>query len=142
MNQNMDCTAARELMLEAELDELSGNPDTPLTRHIAGCAECATIARTLLQGYSDLDAGLTQLTHGRTPNVLPFRKRRAVWSLVPLAAAAVLAMLMLRSGDERLPPPPTQLAQLMFPEEAVVTPPPGQQAVVIEKPGLTVVWLY
>lgn len=140
---DMTCAQARKLMLDADIDELTGTVDSPLARHIAGCASCAAVARALMEAYGELDAGLAQLATARSSTgALPFRKRRLVWGALPLAAAAIIALVMVNRENAHVPPPPTMLAKLMFPEQAVVTPPAGRQAVVIERPDLTVVWLY
>ena len=139
MSAVMPCAIARELMLDADLPELTGTADTELARHISACAECHAVAQRLLDGYAELDRGLSALaSHKR---VLPMRKRWSRWTPLPLAAAAVLALLVVRP-EPADPPLDSVLARLMFPEPAVVSPPPGKQAVIIEKNDLTVVWLY
>jgi hypothetical protein len=135
----MQCPIARELMLEADVSELAGTADTELARHILVCANCRTVAQQLLQGYSDLDRGLASL--GPRKPVIAMRKHGWRWAPLPLAAAAVIALLIARREDRVALPDPV-LARLMFPAQSVVSPPPGKQAVVIEKHDLTVVWLY
>jgi hypothetical protein len=77
--------------------------------------------------------------------VIPIQRkwRKLSWVPLPLAAAAVLALLMIPrlSGDDELPRIDA-LAQLMFQEKPIASPPPGQQAMVIEKKEMTIVWLY
>ena len=132
----MNCTTARELLLETDLADLHN--ESELAQHIASCAHCRRMAERLLEGYAQLDRGLNALQ----PRSMPTRKRLLWlrWTPLPLAAAAVLSLLMLK--HEKLPPPPTMLAQLMFAPAPVVTPPAGKQAVVIEKDNATIVWLY
>jgi hypothetical protein len=137
MNE-LTCERARELMLEAEVEELEGHGDSPLVRHIERCASCRVRARHLLQGYADLDAGLAALAPRK--RALRFG-RRARWLPLPLAAAAVLALLLARRPEAPVQPSELLLS-MMFPEPPVVTPPPGRQAMVLEKNDLTVVWLY
>lgn len=139
MSAAIPCAVARESMLEADLPELTGAADTELARHVVACAECRAVAKRLLDGYAELDLGLGVLASHQ--QVVPLRKRWLRWTPLPLAAAAVLALLIVRP-EPADPPPASVLASLMFPEPAVVSPPPGRQAVIIEKNDLTVVWLY
>lgn len=136
MNE-LNCETARELMLEAEMAELEGQGDTPLARHIAHCDLCRAHARRLLHGHALLDEGLAAIK----PRTRSRSRRWARWTPLPLAAAAVVALLLARRPDA-LVPQSELLLSLMFPEQPVVTPAPGQQAMVLEKNDLTVVWLY
>ena len=135
---DMHCETARELMLEAEMMELEGRGDTPLARHIAGCDLCRAYARRLLDGYVNLDAGMSALS---APVRAVQTRHWTRWVPLPLAAAAVLALMLTRSTDTLVPQSDLMLS-LMFPEQPVVTPAPGKQAMILEKNDLTVVWLY
>lgn len=135
----IECARIRAEMLEADLPELKGTAGTPLSEHIASCGDCRAVADRLLAAYRELDSGLSAL--GPRRNVLPLRRRIARWAPLPLAAAAVLALLLTRPATQEVKEP-TQLAALMFKEEPLVTPPAGKQAMVMEKNDLTVVWLY
>ena len=135
----IDCATARELMLEAEIEELRSS-DSTLGRHIASCADCETRVRAILRGYEDLDAGLATLAPSRT-NVIPMRRRWQRWAPLPLAAAAAIALLLMPQQEKPVKEP-TLLARLMLVEDPVVTPPEGKQVIVMEKNDLTVVWLY
>jgi hypothetical protein len=134
----MNCAAAHEQMLSAGLAELTGETATPLAQHITKCASCRARARRIIDGYRELDAGLAALAPAqrRAPRV------RWRWAAVPLAAAALLALLLTRDADTPAIRPNAQLLSLMFPAEPVATPPAGQQALVFEKDDMTIVWLY
>ncbi|HEX6559631.1 MAG TPA: hypothetical protein VF021_09210 [Longimicrobiales bacterium] len=135
---NADCAAAREWLLEADLAELRSNRG-PHAQHIESCAACRAVARTLLHGHAQLDEALSALAPER--KVRRLRRRWPLWIPLPLAAAAVLALLLTRG--EKLPAPPSaRLAQMLMPATPIVTPPAGKQAVILEKNDLTVVWLY
>ena len=131
----IECTAARDLMLEADIGELKGSGQTALAQHIAGCSDCQNHAQRILRGYADLERGL-QSVGNRTRA----KKSRFTWIPIPLAAAAVLALLLARR-DEPLPDM-TFVTARMTQEQPIVTPPDGRQAIVMEKNDLTVVWLY
>ena len=132
----IDCMQARDLMLEADVSELSGaGPDaSELARHIAACGDCRNQAQRILRGYADLERGLQAVG----------RKRRATsrftWIPIPLAAAAVLTLVLARQNDPL--PDMSFLTARMTQQQPVVTPPSDRQAIVIEKNDLTVVWLY
>ncbi|MGQ0813734.1 MAG: hypothetical protein ACT4O1_04645 [Gemmatimonadota bacterium] len=136
----IDCIRACELMIEADLTELDGSKVSSLSQHIAQCSSCHAHAQRVLQGYAQLDAGLRALK----PTGQARRRARArwlPWAPVPLAAAAVLALLLARGTEPPVRPSPLLLS-LMFPETPVVTPPADKQALVIERNDMTVVWLY
>ncbi len=54
----MTCGAWRDRMLEADPAELRGREATPLAAHLAACADCAAVARRILEGEAGLDAAL------------------------------------------------------------------------------------
>lgn len=143
MNEMMSCERARDALLDAEMDELRGLGSTPLARHVAECAECAAYAQRLLRSYGKLAAGLeTMSTQKRAATVIPLKKRhRATWLPLPLAAAAVLALLLVRSGNDELPNVDA-LAQMIMKDEPVALPPAGKQAMIWERSDMTIVWLY
>lgn len=130
-----DHTHVRDWLLEADLSDLR-QPPRDVAAHIAQCARCQAALRTVLSSYQELDVGLSQLHKQRRT------RHWWRWTPVPLAAAAVLALLLTRSQNLQPPQGPSPLlAQLMFPEPAVVVPPEGKEAVVIDKNEMTVVWL-
>ena len=140
----MTCQAAREAMLDAELDELRGNGGSELAEHLRGCAPCRGRADAILAGYASLDAGLRALQPapgGARVTPIGQRRRRYAWLPLPLAAAALLALLLARPASEPLPDVQA-LARRISPARPVVQPPPGKQAVVMMKNDVTIVWLY
>lgn len=144
--REMNCTEFREAMLEAELDELRGIGASDVAMHIRECADCRTRADVLRLGHERLAASLATL-HPRVAdsNVVPMRRksRGLSWLPLPLAAAAVLALLMIprMNGEDELPRIDA-IAAMMFRSQPIASPPPGQQAMVIEKNDMTIVWLY
>jgi hypothetical protein len=145
MNQ-MSCNKIREAMLEAELDELRGIGENDVAMHIRECAECRAAAEILVQGFENLSQSLATL-RPRVPDasVVPMRRkpRKLAWLPLPLAAAAVLALLMIPrfEGEDELPRIDA-IAAMMFRSQPIASPPPGQQVMVIEKNEMTIVWLY
>jgi predicted anti-sigma-YlaC factor YlaD len=140
----MTCQTAREAMLDAELDELRGTGSSELAEHLRGCAACRARAGAIVEGYASLDAGLRALRPAHAgARVTPIGRRRSryAWLPLPLAAAAVLALLLARPASEPLPDVQA-LARRISPERPVVQPPAGKQAVVMMKNDVTIVWLY
>ena len=132
----MSCAVIREKMLVAELEELRGIGESAVAKHVRTCDECAAIAQQLLAGHAQIASGMQQIKpHGR--------KRNKRWIPIPLAAAAVIALLMIpRMQTDDALPNIDAVTRMMFREEPVVAPSAGQQAMVIEKNELTIVWLY
>jgi hypothetical protein len=136
----MTCAAAQEEMLVAELAELRGEGDTDLAKHIRGCAKCAARAEAILRAYGKLGESLAAMKPETT--VIPLKKRRPLrWLPLPLAAAAVVALLLARQQEDILPNVDA-LAGVILKKTPVVAPRAGQQAMVIEKSNMTIVWLY
>jgi predicted anti-sigma-YlaC factor YlaD len=140
----MDCAAAREEMLGADLDELRGSGDTPLAEHLRACAKCRARADVIVAGHALLATSLAGLKPAAdNAGVTRLHKARGYrWVPLPLAAAAIIALLFVgQQGDEALPNMDA-VTRLMFRETPVVSPTTGQQAMVIEKNNMTIVWLY
>lgn len=149
----MDCTAARERMLEADPAELRGDGDGPLAGHLRACAACRARAGLILAGQAELDAALWALASpspGR--KVIPLRPR-AGWRVRPgpaaasfAALAAAVAGVMLARPHPRPAPGVTadQIAKLLFPTPPVARAEGGRNVAVLETsdPGVTVVWVY
>jgi len=57
----MICAEAREALLAAEIHELEGDGNSPLARHLAGCAGCRKAATTILRDEGLLAVALTTL---------------------------------------------------------------------------------
>ena len=132
-------------MLEAELDELRGTGSTPLAKHVASCADCSNYAQKILRSYGAMASGLEQMsTQTAAAPVIPMRSRKRnaqKWLPLPLAAAAILALLLVRTEQDELPNVDA-LARMTFKDSPLVTPPAGKQAVVMERNEMTIVWLY
>lgn len=140
----MTCQAAREAMLDADLEELRGIGSSELVEHLRECAACRARAGAIIDGYVSLEAGLRALRPAQAgARVTPIGRRRSryAWLPLPLAAAAVLALLLARPASEPLPDVQA-LARRISPEQPVVQPPAGKQAVVMMKNDVTIVWLY
>ena len=141
MTNEMNCTVARDEMLGADLAELKGDAGSPLAAHIRTCAACAAYASALVQGHASLARGLDALAPAAS--VIPLRRNPLIrWLPLPLAAAAVIALVMVQARQDDALPNVDAVARLMFRETPVVAPPAGQQAMVIEKKDMTIVWLY
>lgn len=136
----MNCQECREEMLVADLDDLRGIADSAMALHVKECAECRSQAQVLLHGYESIDAGLRSVQ----PQIAGTIGRTAwtKWAPVPLAAAAVIALVMIPRMQQDELPSIDAVAQMMFREEPVVAPPPGKQAMVMQKEEMTIVWLY
>jgi hypothetical protein len=131
-------------MLGADLDELRARGDTPLAEHLRACTECRARADVIVAGYASLATSLVALKPAPdNAGMTRLHKVRGYrWVPLPLAAAAVIALLFVgQQGDEALPNMDA-VTRLMFRETPVVSPATGQQAMVIEKNNMTIVWLY
>ena len=134
----LSCEEIREEMLVAEMDELRGIGESDVAQHVRTCDACAAVARRILAGHAQIDAAMTTLTRSTAKK----KQRVAAWIPIPLAAAAVIALLMIpRMQDDALPNMDA-ITRLMFQEEPIVAPAAGQQAMVLEKNDMTIVWLY
>ena len=143
MNTN-ECERVRDAMLEVDLDELRGVGESDVAQHVRGCESCAAYAQKILRSYGQMDAALAGMsTQTPAATVIPIqsRRRRARWLPLPLAAAAVIALLFVRRQEETLPNTDL-LAQLISRETPLVSPRAGQQALVMERNEMTIVWLY
>lgn len=87
------CSTFQELLVEGagRLDELP----TALRDHVATCRECAAMAGSERALAALLEAALpprsAELDSGLIASLPPRRRRRALWSLVPVAASFLLA---------------------------------------------------
>ena len=140
----MNCQAAHDAMLEAELEELRGIGGSELVAHLRECAACRARAGAIVDGYASLDVGLRALQPAQAgARVTPIGRRRTryAWLPLPLAAAAVLALLLARPASGPLPDVHA-LARHISPEQPLVQTRAGQQAVVLIRNDMTIVWLY
>lgn len=108
----MSCESMLLQLLEAEPDELRRVVDTPLSRHLAGCARCAAVADRLLADTAQLAFAVRADARvvARPVRPLPW-----LW-LVPGVAAAAVALLVWRGGESPVVAP--------VPVSSAVTPPP------------------
>ncbi len=151
----MTCAQAIESLLDADLSILQreDGEDTPLARHLGACDRCRSAAEIIVREEALLAESLSGpvppldlnrlFDHGVTPLTTPDRRRlRAwTWSLVPLAAAAVLAALLLTRSPDLPGPPYTPSVGSGGLDVAV---PDGRTAAVIatDDPEITILWLF
>jgi len=145
----MNCAAARQAMLEADLAELVAGTGSELAVHVAGCQGCRAAAARILEAERGLAAWLdSRQPRGDTPTAVAraaaaARRRAAVRRLAGiaslLAAAAVGALLLLPRGA--MIPAARTSAALTAPQFSV-TAPPGRSVVVMHTPDpkIIVVW--
>ena len=144
----MTCAMAREQLLEADLDELSGKGSSALALHLRTCARCNALAEHLLREERALDRALWQLSPRRgLEEALQDRKPfRHWWRLaVPLATAAMIALLV--AGPWRPPPvagPPVVAEGVRAPAGISVSASVRKNAVVFktDDPKVTVIWFF
>lgn len=154
----MNCTEARDRLLEADLAELNGEADTELGMHVRDCAGCRAVAERLAGQERSLAAALDAVqprmgveealvrvaaesaSRGR---VLTFPLRKA-WGLVPLAAAAAVAGVLVTSNGGQLPGEPIDVAALHQAPVPTVEASTGQSVAVFEtqNPDIVVVWTF
>jgi anti-sigma factor RsiW len=147
-----DCERARALLLEADIEELRGEGDSPLATHLRGCEACQATARSILMGQVELDRALAELARpAPEARVLPLRRgtawRWAAWP-APLAAAAAVALLLITRGapaPEKHPVATAEaIAKALFPRPPMARAEGGRSVAVLKTsdPGITVVWIY
>ncbi len=140
----MNCQPWLDQMLEAEPEELRGRGESPLAGHIRSCEACRTRAALLVRSAELLDRSLA--AEAASPP-LPRRSRLhhygAIRVVLPLAAAAVLALVFFAPDRRRMPIPAASVAEAP-PAVPSVTPPPGHSAAVMQtgNPDIVIVWLY
>jgi predicted anti-sigma-YlaC factor YlaD len=144
----MNCTEARELLLEAELAELRGEGESEVARHIRECARCQAMAREIVEQESSLG----QVLAGVRPEVsadiaaaeaAPRLKRR--WAaIIPAALAAALAGILLTSNGTPPAVVPSTTEVAAAPAVPVVDATSSETFVVFntDNPDIVVVWLY
>lgn len=154
--EEMNCSDAREALLEADIDQLEGRCEGALAEHLGGCPGCRGVARMILEGERGLGEAMLDLVPapdlddllrraGKTPSVgrkgIRQEVRWLVPRLVPLAAAAALVALFL--GREPVLPgdPVVHLAQA---PGLGLEVPEGQDVAVLatNNPDITVLWFF
>lgn len=137
----MDCTLARDAMLEAELEELRGSGDTALADHLRACPPCRATAERILAGYAALDASLAaERPRPRLP-----RSLRWLEIAVPLAAAAALVLLVAQPrGTSPAPTAPSAASAVPAAPAPPLVSAPGAHDVTVmqtDDPNIVVVWI-
>ncbi len=148
----MRCRDARDLMLQADPDELTGEGAGALASHLRSCAACATAAARIARAQMDLARSLDGIAAGTDPIAAarrawtagPAKRRWPVAALVPLAAAAAaVVILVLRDADvpEWPPGPPAPEAMTLLEVEVAST---NRTAAVMRtaNPDIVVVWFF
>jgi len=147
-------------MLEADPEVLQGEGPEPLARHLRECPACQERAMAIVLGEADLSGALVgavsatdpdrilEMALDEGPRTLPFPGRRAPrrWArrgvaLLPLAAAASLAILLM--GREPPLPGRPYTPRATAPGLDVQAP-DGEGVAVLETndPDITVLWLF
>lgn len=149
----MNCTEARDLLLQAELAELRGEGESEVARHVRECARCRTVAQeigeqegALAQALAGMRPGVsadTAADEARTPEVIPLPRWRRRWAaLIPAALAATLAGILLTGNGTPPAPPATETAAVA--PVPVVDAASSEHIVVFntDNPDIVVVWLF
>lgn len=154
----IDCTAARERMLEADPLELEGIGDGDLATHVRSCDACRAAAHRIRAAERALGAALdavqprrsadevasAALAAAASPTVSPLKRRAVRWGMAALPlAAAIAGVLLLAPSPDWGPAPGSRLAALPTPATRVELRPTGNAAVFdVDDDDVTVVWLY
>jgi len=146
------CAEARERMLEAERTDLSGATESELSVHLRGCAPCRRAANRILEAERELWGALAAATpvRGAEEAVGTVRRRaqrrRWVWRVAPLAAAAGLAVaLIARREQVQQSLPPASAPSIRSGRSGLaVEGPPGRSVAVFQtdNPDIVVIWFF
>jgi anti-sigma factor RsiW len=152
----MNCTEARDLLLEADLAELRGEGESEVARHVRECSRCRAMAqeivaqeRALAQSLAGVrsrvsaDAAAAEVAAAEVLPLQPRWKRR--WAaVVPAALAATIAGILLTSNgtSPTVVPSTTEVAAVAA--VPVVDAASSETFVVFntDNPDIVVVWLY
>ena len=148
----MTCAEARERMLEAERTDLSGATESELSLHLRGCVRCRRAANRIVEAERELWGALAAATpeRGADEAVALVRRRaqrrRWVWRVAPLAAAAVLAVVLI-ARREQVPQslPPASAPSIRSGRSGLaVEGPPGRSVAVFQtdNPDIVVIWFF
>ena len=154
--EGLTCAEVQDLLLEADLPQLSGEGGDALADHLRTCGRCQETAWAILEGERDLGGILEALVPapdldallamaagdvGGANAVLRRRFRRAIPPLIPLAAAAALVALFL-GREPSLPGEPPSLAPT--PPGLGLEVPEGRDVAVLAtgNPDITVLWFF
>lgn len=141
----MNCSEAREALLEADPAELSGAGSSELARHLAACADCAAMARAILEDMQAMDAALQQLATTPAARRAAPRRRPMRWLAAGVAvAAAVTGVLLVRRQPPRVPVTVAHATPALPRGVEVDLAASPRQAAVFETADstITVVWFY
>jgi hypothetical protein len=146
----------RERLLEADPQELRGEGQTELARHLSRCAGCMALAQTILDGHRALDRGLSAICRDRAVEPLMERIRASErrshprfswrWAVPATAAAVLVGLLLVRPSQfepgSRDPWVPTQ--SVSWSKEGFIEAPSGQTMLVFETEDRSakVIWFY
>jgi len=155
----MPCTEVRELLLEAEPEELRGVGASALAEHLRACRACARIAERILAETRMLDAyledapppplpeilrraGVARASEG-APAVPAKRTVRRRWLWAPAAAAAAFAALFV-ALESRGPVTPSVSTTMPAEPPPVVEPASSATVAVMQtdNPDITVLWFF
>jgi hypothetical protein len=145
----MTCADARERMLEADRNDLTGATDSDLSQHLRSCAGCRVAADRILEGERELGRALAAAAPRRATDdaVLTATRRgvrpRWMWRSAPLVAAALFAAVILgrrRAMEQAWPPARRPLAAADIAVEA----PLGASAAVFhtDNPDVVIIWFF
>ena len=149
------CAEVRDLLLEAEPEELRGHGASPVAEHLRTCPGCARLAAAILEETAQLEAWLEAepsvpvaeiLTRagipvGPRPTLRLPRRSRWVWA--PAAAAAAIAVLFV--AIESRAPRPLGAPRATPPEAPPLVEATGGETVAViqtDNPDITVLWFF
>lgn len=144
-----DCTEARELLLDADLETLNGAGQSDLARHLSRCVGCRALAERVVRAEATVADALAGINPTKSTDALVAGARRAGptyrWKplrvALPLTAAAALATVLLWPRHAAWPGAPRPTPE---PPRLAVEAPPGVNVAVFQtnNPKITVIWLY
>jgi hypothetical protein len=148
-----ECADVRDLLLDAEPDELRGIGSTRVAEHVRACRRCARLAKRILDETDLLAAYLDERPAPPVADILgragvpagprPSRRSRVRrrWLWAP-AAAAVAALFV--AIESRGPAPASGPALAAFDASPVVEPATGETVAVLptDNPDITVLWFF
>ena len=151
----IDCTAAREELLDAAPDELAGVAPTELGVHVRDCHRCAPLAKMFLDEQAKLGATLALVQPRRSAAdaasevlesesiVLAPRETRREWlarpaaTMFPMAAAAALAAYLVYGNQEAAPYPARTVERVATAVRIPAPPGPGTIVLSTHDPDIT-----
>jgi hypothetical protein len=115
----MNCDLALELMLEADLAEMSGAMATPLGQHLRACAKCRGVGAHLVESTERFASLMA------TPVGQGARRVRRVYESAPVAlAAGILVMFAMQVRQQAVPNLPNVLPAIVV---TGTVPPPTEE---------------